>query len=67
MGDEPRTDLGRSIRVVVVVVLGFTPMLRDRDAFDSSVGPLATLPNGTNVWSQWDVRRFLCLESPLGF
>ena len=42
--------------------VGVYPVLRDRDAFDSSTGPLATLPNGTNGWSQGDVRRF-CVRS----
>ena len=42
-------------------------MLRDRDAFDSSAGPLATLPNGTNVRSQGDVRRFCVWSRHLDF
>ena len=50
-----------------VVVLGFTPMLRDRDAFDSSAGPLATLPNGTHDWSQGDMRRFCVWSRHLVF
>ena len=63
----PRVDPEGSIWAVVVVVLGFTPMLRDRDAFDSFVGPLATLSNGTNVWSQGDVRRFCVWSRHLVF
>ena len=54
-------------RRLLLFVLGFTPMLRDRDAFDSSVGPLATLPNGTNDWSQGDVRRFCVWSRHLVF
>ena len=47
--------------------VGVYPVLRDRDAFDSSAGPLATLPNGTNDWSQGDVRRFCVWSRHLVF
>ena len=47
--------------------VGVYPVLWDIDAFDSSVGPLATLPNGTNDWSQGDVRRFCVWSCHLVF
>ena len=42
-------------------------MLRERYAFDSSVGPLATLLNGTNDWTQGDVRCFCVWSRHLVF